>query len=68
MIRSESNHLIFYKHTSQGKCIYLIIYVDDIVITSDDQDGIVQLKKLLFHHFQTKDLGLLKYFLGIEVA
>lgn len=33
-----------------------------------DQDGIKQLKTHLFHHFQTKDLGLLRYFLGIKVA
>jgi hypothetical protein len=48
--------------------IYLVVYVDDIVITGDDEDGIKQLKKHLFTHFQTKDLGRLRYFLGIEVA
>nr|XP_009802348.1 PREDICTED: uncharacterized protein LOC104247899 [Nicotiana sylvestris] len=44
------------------------VYVDDIVITVNDQDGITNLKQHLFQHFQTKDLGRLKYFLGIEVA
>ncbi|XP_031101938.1 uncharacterized protein LOC116005841 [Ipomoea triloba] len=34
----------------------------------DDSEGINQLKKHLFQHFETKDLGKLKYFLGIEVA
>ena len=42
--------------------------MDDIVITGNDQDGIQKLKQHLFNHFQTKDLGKLKYFLGIEVA
>lgn len=41
---------------------------DDIVITRDDHRGIRDLKSHLFQHFQTKDLGQLKYFLGIEVA
>ena len=39
-----------------------------IVITGSDQDGIQKLKQHLFTHFQTKDLGKLKYFLGIEIA
>src|SRR6516165_7589582 len=68
MIRSESDHSVFYRHTSQGQSIYLVVYVDDIVITGSDQNGIEHLKKHLFSHFQTKDLGLLRYFLGIEVA
>ena len=42
--------------------------MDDIVITGSDQDGIQKLKQHLFSYFQTKDLGKLKYFLGIEVA
>jgi len=31
-------------------------------------EGIAQLKQHLSSHFQTKDLGKLKHFLGIEVA
>ena len=46
----------------------MVVYVDDIVIAGEDQDGISQLKKHLFSHFHTKDLGKLKYFFGIEVA
>ncbi|RVW26617.1 Retrovirus-related Pol polyprotein from transposon TNT 1-94 [Vitis vinifera] len=54
---------------AQGSlCIYLVVYVDDIVITGSDQNGIQKLKQHLFTHFQTKDLGKLKYFLGIEIA
>ncbi|PNX57165.1 pentatricopeptide repeat-containing protein mitochondrial-like, partial [Trifolium pratense] len=34
----------------------------------DDNDGIKALKQHLFQNFQTKDLGPLRYFLGIEVA
>ena len=67
MTRSTSDHFVFYYRTSSGQCIYLIVYVDDIVITSNDQDGIWKFKQHLFSPFQTKDLGKLKYFLGIEI-
>ena len=36
---------------SFGQCIYLIVYVDDIVITGRDQDGLWKLKQYLFSHF-----------------
>ena len=42
--------------------------MDDIVITGSDQEGIQRLKQHFFNHFQTKDLGKLKYFLGLEIA
>ncbi|RVW57166.1 Retrovirus-related Pol polyprotein from transposon TNT 1-94 [Vitis vinifera] len=64
----STDHSVFYHHNSLGQCIYLVVYVDDIVITGSDQDGIQKLKQHLFTHFQTKDLGKLKYFLGIEIA
>ena len=68
MTQSTSYHSIFYHHTSSRQCIYLIVYVDDIVITGSDQNGIQKLKQHLFNHFQTKDLGKLKYFLGIKIT
>ena len=68
MLHSTTDHLVFYHHNSSRQCIYLVVYVDDIVITSSDQDGIQKLKQHLFTHFQTKDLSKLKYFLGIEVT
>ncbi|RDX91036.1 hypothetical protein CR513_27038, partial [Mucuna pruriens] len=63
MTRSEVNHSIFYYQSSFGKYVYLVVYVDDIVITGNDDIKISQL-----NHFQSKDLGHLKYFHGIEVA
>ena len=42
MTRSTSDHSAIYHHTSSGQCIYLIVYVDDIVITGSDQNGIRQ--------------------------
>ena len=68
MTRSTSDNFVFYHHTSSGKCIYLIVYVDHIIIIGSDQDGIRKLKQHLFNHFETKDLGKLKNFLGIEIA
>ena len=68
MTQSTTDHSVFNHHTSSRQCIYLIVYVDDIVITGNDQDGIQTLKQHLFNHFQTKDLGKLKHFLRIEIA
>ncbi|XP_061348750.1 uncharacterized protein LOC133294107 [Gastrolobium bilobum] len=42
--------------------------VKNAFLNGDDHQGITQLKQHLSHHFQTKDLGRLRYFLGIEVA
>jgi len=51
MKHSEANHSIFYCHTSRGKCVYLIVYVDDIVITKNGAARIPQLKEHLCNHF-----------------
>ena len=41
--------------------------MDDIVIIGSDSKGILSLKSFLQSQFHTKDLGMLRYFLGIEV-
>ena len=44
MTRSTSDHSVFYHHTLSRQCIYLIVYVGDIVITGSDKDSIRKLK------------------------
>lgn len=46
----------------------LIVYVDEIILTGDNIDEMEQLKKSLASEFEIKDLGQLRYFLGMEVA
>ncbi|KAB2634436.1 hypothetical protein D8674_038697 [Pyrus ussuriensis x Pyrus communis] len=50
------------------KVTLVIIYVDDMVVTGDDTEEMGRLQEYLSSDFEMKDLGGLKYFLGIEVA
>ncbi|KAK8957122.1 hypothetical protein KSP39_PZI000020 [Platanthera zijinensis] len=65
--QGHSDHTLFVKR-NEGKIVVLIVYVDDIVITGNDTDEISKLKGLLSAEFEVKDLGRLRYFLGIEVT
>ena len=56
------------KHLTDGKLIVLIVYVDNIVLIGNYKEEIVHLKQLLSKEFEIKDLGQLRYFLGMEVA
>jgi len=67
MTRNEADHSVFYRHSSAG-CIYIVVYIDEIVLTGSDHHDISQVKQHICQHFQTKDLSKLIYFLGIEVA
>ena len=64
--KSKSNHSVFYWNSSSC-IILLVVYVDDIVITGSDSTGISSLKSFLHGQFHTNDLGMLRYFLGVEV-
>nr|AEJ72555.1 putative retroelement polyprotein [Malus domestica] len=65
--RSNADSSLFVRDSSAGKLIVLI-YVDDLIVTGDSLTEIQRLKGFLHKKFAIKDLGTLKYFLGIEVA
>jgi hypothetical protein len=48
--------------------IALLVYVDDIVLASDSADAVKQFIQFLNNEFKLKDLGDLKFFLGLEIA
>ncbi|KAL1198691.1 Retrovirus-related Pol polyprotein from transposon TNT 1-94 [Cardamine amara subsp. amara] len=51
-----------------GSELRVLVYVDDLVIAGNSSLMIAQFKAYLSQCFHMKDLGVLKYFLGIEVA
>ena len=65
--QNNSDHTLFLNNQN-GKIAALIIYVDDMIITGNDDKEIIDLEKHLANEFEMKNLGGLKYFLGIEVA
>lgn len=44
--QAQSNHTLFYRH-KDGKITILIIYVDNIILTGDDQEEMKKLKEIL---------------------
>ncbi|WKA07496.1 hypothetical protein VitviT2T_025316 [Vitis vinifera] len=65
--QSSSDHTLFLKK-QHGKITALIVYVDDMVVTGNDPEERKALQNYLSREFKMKDLGPLKYFLGIEVS
>jgi hypothetical protein len=63
---SNADFSLYLKKTDHG-IVVIVIYVDDFIITGDRDVDISDLKKLLKQKFEMKDLGELRYFLGIEV-
>ena len=47
--------------------LLLGVYVDDLVVTGSSKEAIAQFKHQMQSVFSMSDLGLLSYYLGIEV-
>jgi hypothetical protein len=62
---ADSSLFIF---RSEDAILLLLVYVDDIIVTSNKQALLSRLVSRLSSEFSMKDLGPLHYFLGIEVS
>ncbi|GJS35501.1 ribonuclease H-like domain-containing protein [Tanacetum coccineum] len=65
--QSKSDYSLYTK-SDKGVFLALLVYVDDIIITGNSVSEIEKFKVFLKSKFMIKDLGKLKYFLGIEVV
>lgn len=63
---TPTNSNLFVK-ANGGKIAIILVYVNYLIIISDDEVEILQTKKNLSICFQMKELAELKYFLGLEV-
>ena len=65
--RSNADHSLFLRIKTNERFVVLI-YVDDLIVTDNNHAAIATLKSILHQRFAIKDLGVLKYFLGIKMA
>jgi hypothetical protein len=56
-----------YLKVSGSKVIFLVLYVDDILLASNDLGFLHEIKQFIFQNFEMKDLGEASYVIGIEI-
>lgn len=66
-VQSNFDHYLFTKSTATGFVI-LLVYVDDILVTSNSISLIDSVKSFLHYAFTIKDLRPTHYFLGLQIA
>ena len=66
-VSSKADQSLFFRITSTHTT-YILVFVDDILITGSNADVVTTLIKLLDVKFSLKDLGEITYFLGIQVT
>jgi len=66
-MQSSANHSLFTRG-NESRFTVLLIYVDDIILAGNSYCEIQEITAYLDHKFKVKDLGDVKYFLGLEVA
>jgi hypothetical protein len=63
---SDADHSLYVRKSDEG-IVVITIYVDDLIVGGDNEKEVEHVKCLLKQKFDMKDLGELKFFLGIEV-
>ena len=66
--RSHYDPYVYYNKLPTGEYIYLLLYVDNMLIASKSRSAIDTLKRDLSSEFEMKDLGEAKKVLGMEIT
>lgn len=65
--KSHNDYSLFIRGSSSS-LVALLVYVNDIILAGSDSNLLQQVNLFIHNRFKLKDLGNLKYFLGLEIA
>ncbi|KAG8472509.1 hypothetical protein CXB51_035268 [Gossypium anomalum] len=65
--KSSFDSCVYFKKNIDGSFVYLLLYVDDMLIAAKDKGEIRKVKAQLSEEFEMKDLELVKKILGMEI-
>jgi hypothetical protein len=65
---SDADPSLFVQQLEGNESVFLLLYVDDILIVSKDMSCIDKVKSLLSSKFAVKDLGEARHFLGMQIT
>ena len=66
-IKSQFDHCVYFRFRPGNSFVILLLYVDDILITTNNAKDVMKVKAELNKEFDMKDLGAASRILGIEI-
>lgn len=66
-VRSEHDQYVYTREDSNKGAVYLLLYVDDMLIASKSMSEVEKLKAELSSEFEMKDLGTARKILGMDI-
>jgi len=65
-VRSKADQCLYSKFEN-NKWMYVLLYVDDLIVAHEDDETIMQFGRVINEHFTVNDLGDISYYLGIQI-
>ncbi|CAM8908570.1 unnamed protein product [Rhodiola kirilowii] len=60
-------HTLYIKTNAEGQMLIVCLYVDDLIFTESLEEMFIKFREAMTRQFEMTDMGLMSYFLGIEV-
>lgn len=66
--RCPHEHTLYIKYIDPGDVLIVCLYVDDLIFIGNNSEMITKFREAMIRQFEMTDMGLMSYFLGIEVV